>query len=77
MKKLSNVERVAPGSIREFVKIWTTAESAGPGIEHRGGEGVGDPRGSSSALGYKKVYRRKWLWAILFGCESIFWPFCE
>ena len=32
---------------------------------------VGSSGGSSSAKGYKKVYR-KWLRAILFGCESIF-----
>ena len=37
MKKLSNVERVAPGSIHEFVKIWATAESAGPGSTGAGG----------------------------------------
>ena len=47
----------------------------GEGAQGRGGGGGG--MGGSSAIGYKKVYRRKWLWAILFGCESIFWPFCE
>ena len=46
MKKLSNVERFAPGSIREFVEIWTTAESAGPGSTGAGsGGGGGGARG--------------------------------
>ena len=56
MKKLSNVERFAPGSIREFVEIWTTAESAGPGSTGAGsGGGGGGARGSKSAIGYKKI----------------------
>ena len=45
MKKLSNVERFAPGSIREFVEIWTTAESAGPGSTGAGSGGGGGARG--------------------------------
>ena len=57
MKKLSNVERFAPGSIREFVEIWTTAESAGPGSTGAGsGGGGGGARGSTSAIGEKKIY---------------------